>query len=292
MSTREILLGLQGIKKSATLIFGYRRNAVIKKYGILPVCLCFLSSLCWPDTLKLKNGSTIIGAYAGGSETQINFRVGSIVQHYDVSDVASLTFDSPAASRFTDDSGSAAPANPAPQSNSNSLTVPAGTRLMVRTVDAIDSDKNQVGDKFLATLEQPVYVNNVLVAPRGADVYGRLEAVKAAGSLAGKSDLKLALTGIVINGQTVAHSTGDYELSGKSRGANTAKKVGGGAAAGAVIGAIVGGGKGAAIGAGVGAGAGTAVQVMTRGQQVHVPSETLLEFSLDQPVTVPMSQAR
>src|SRR5215467_5923446 len=56
-----------------------RRNAVIKKYGILPVCLCFLSSLCWPDTLKLKNGSIIIGAYAGGSETQLNFRVGSIV---------------------------------------------------------------------------------------------------------------------------------------------------------------------------------------------------------------------
>jgi hypothetical protein len=263
---------------------------MIKKYGILPVCLCFLSSLCWPDTLKLKNGSTIFGAYAGGSETQLNFRVGSTVQHYYVSDVASLTFDSPAASRFTDDS--AAPANPAPQSNSNSLTVPAGTRLMVRTIDGIDSDKNQVGDKFLATLEQAVYVNNVLVAPRGAEVYGRLEEVKAAGSIAGKSNLKLALTGIVINGQTVALSTGDYELSAKSRSANTAKKVGGGAAAGALIGAIVGGGKGAAIGAGVGAGTGTAVQVMTRGEQVHVPSETLLEFSLDQPVTVSMSQAR
>ena len=262
------------------------------KYGILSVCLCFLSSVCWPDTLKLKNGSTIIGSYAGGSETQIGFRVGSSVQHYNVSDVESLTFDAPGASRFSEDSSSPAPANPAPQSSSNSLTVPAGTRLMVRTIDAIDSSKNQVGDKFLATLEQALYVNNVLVAPRGADVYGRLEAVKAAGSLAGKSDLKLALTGIVINGQTVALSTGDYELSGKSRGANTAKKVGGGAAAGAVIGAIVGGGKGAAIGAGVGAGAGTAVQVMTRGEQVHVPSETLLEFSLDQPVTVLMSQAR
>jgi len=268
---------------------------VIKKYGILSVCLCFLSSVCWPDTLKLKNGSTIIGSYAGGSESQIGFRVGSSVQHYNVSDVESLTFDAPGASRFSEDSGSPAPANPAPQapqSYSNSLTVPAGTRLMVRTIDAIDSSKNQVRDKFLATLEQALYVNNVLVAPRGADVYGRLEEVKAAGSIAGKSELKLALTGIVINGQTVALSTGDYELSGKSRGANTAKKVGGGAAAGAVIGAIVGGGKGAAIGAGVGAGAGTAVQVMTKGEQVHVPSETLLEFSLDQPVTVPMSQSR
>lgn len=265
---------------------------MIKKYGILSVCLCFLSLLCRADTLKLKNGSTIIGVYAGGSETHLSFRVGSTVQQYNVSDVASLTFDSSAASRFTDDSGPVSPANTAPQSYSNTLTVPAGTRLMVRTIDAIDSDKNQVGDKFLATLEQALYVNNALVAPRGADVYGRLEEVKAAGHIAGKSELKLALTGIVINGRTVALSTGDYELSGKSRGANTAKKVGGGAAAGALIGAIVGGGKGAAIGAGVGAGAGTAVQVMTRGEQVHVPSETLLEFSLDQPFTVPISQAR
>jgi hypothetical protein len=279
-------------KKQQLSFSGKGRNAVIKKQGILPVCLCLLSSLCWPDTLKLKNGSTIIGSYAGGSETQVSFRVGSIVQQFNVSDVASLTFDSPTVSRFTDDSGSVTPTNPTPQSYSNSLTVPAGTRLMVRTIDAIDSDKNHVGDKFLATLEQALYVNNALVAPRGSDVYGRLEEVKVAGHIAGKSDLKLALTGIVINGQTVALSTGDYELSGKSRGANTAKKVGGGTAAGAVIGAIVGGGKGAAVGAGVGAGAGTAVQVMTRGEQVHVPSETLLEFSLDQSVRVPISQAR
>jgi outer membrane lipoprotein SlyB len=102
----------------------------------------------------------------------------------------------------------------------------------------------------------------------------------------------LSLTGIVVNGQTYALSTGDYELSGKSRTGNTAKKVGGGAAVGALIGAVVGGGKGAAIGAGVGAGAGTAVQVATQGEQVHVPSETLLEFALDQPVTIPITHAR
>jgi len=143
-----------------------------------------------------------------------------------------------------------------------------------------------------ATLDEALYVNGVLVAPRGADVYGRLDEAREAGHMTGRSQLKLSLTGIMVNGQTVALSTGDYELSGKSRGANTAKKVGGGAAVGAVIGAIVGGGKGAAIGAGVGAGAGTAVQVATKGEQVHVPSETLLEFALNQPVTMPVSQAR
>lgn len=174
--------------------------------------------------------------------------------------------------------------------STNRLTVPAGTRLVVRTIDAVDSDKNHIGDKFQATLDQALYVNEVLVAPKGADVYGRLDEAKEAGHIEGKSQLKLSLTGIVINGQTVPLTTGDYELSGKSRGANTAKKVGGGAAIGAVIGAIAGGGKGAAIGAGVGAGAGTAVQVMTKGEQVHVPSETLLEFALAQPVTLSPAQ--
>jgi hypothetical protein len=179
-----------------------------------------------------------------------------------------------------------------PYSNSGSVTIPMGTRLTVRTIDAIDSDKNRVGDKFSATLEQPLYVNDVLVASKGADVYGRLDEAKEAGHIEGRSQLKLSLTGIVINGQTVPLTTGEYDLSGKSRGANTAKKVGVGAAAGAVVGAIVGGGKGAAVGAGVGAGAGTAVQVMTKGEQVHVPSETLLEFALDQPITVQTVQNR
>jgi hypothetical protein len=256
------------------------------------------------DTLELKNGSVIKGTFIGGSEAQISFRVGSTVQHYPVADIVSLKFDSEPA-RSASDNGFAprpqpayaAPApvaatQPAPSASGDRITVPTGTRLTVRTVDAIDSDRNQVGDKFAATLDQPLYVNELLVVPKGADVYGRLEEAKEAGHLAGKAQLKLSLTGVVVNGQTYAISTGDYDVSGKSRTANTAKKVGGGAAVGAVIGAIVGGGKGAAVGAGVGAGAGTAVQIATKGDQVHVPSETLLEFALDQPVTIPVSQAR
>src|SRR5947209_3378091 len=278
------------------------------RYAILLLSACLAASAAMADTLELKNGSLIKGQYVGGTETQISLRVGSSVQNYAVSDVLSLKFDSPAIS--TPAPGNepqllprASQNDPAPPPttvttastydlpSANKITAPTGTRIVVRTIDEIDSSKNRVGDKFQASLEQPLYVNEMLVAPKGADVYGRLEEAKEAGHIQGKSQLKLTLTGIVINGQTVALSTGDYELAGKSRGANTAKKVGGGAAVGAVIGAIAGGGKGAAIGAGVGAGAGTAVQVMTKGDQVHVPSETLLEFALDQPITLPISQA-
>ena len=266
---------------------------------LLLASLIAAASCALADTLELKNGSVIKGTYVGGSETQISFRVASSVQQFAVQDVLSLKFDSRPATTSTPTPapssspallpGSARSLESAAVPSQRGITVPAGTKLLVRTIDSIDSDQNHPGDKFQASLEQPLYENEVIVAPKGASVFGRLEQVQESGQLTGKAELRLSLTGIVVNGQTVPLTTGDYDVAGKSRGASTAKKVGGGAALGAVIGAIAGGGKGAAIGAGVGAGAGTAVQVMTKGDQVHVPSETLLEFTLAQPVTLPQS---
>jgi hypothetical protein len=153
-------------------------------------------------------------------------------------------------------------------------------------IDGVDSSKNQVGDIFHASLETDLNIDGALVARKGADVYGRLAQAKEAGHFSGSSELQLELTRLVIDGRDYPVVSSDYTLEGKGRGKNTAEKVGGGAALGAIIGALAGGGKGAAIGAGVGAGAGGTVQVLTRGQQVKVPSETVLEFRLQQPATV------
>ena len=188
----------------------------------------------------------------------------------------------PPASDNSDNSASVDPGN--------GITIPRGTHLSIRTVDAIDSNRNHVGDQFTSTLDQALYVNDVLVAPRGAYVYGRLEEIKESGQLSGRAQLRLSLTGISLRGQTYPLITGDYQLAGKSRSTGTAAKVGGGAVVGALIGAAVGGGKGAAVGAGVGAGAGTVAQIATKGDQIHIPSETILDFTLDQPVTVPVAQ--
>jgi len=254
-----------------------------------------LVSAAWGDSLELKNGSLIKGKYLGGTESEIRFQVGSRIQRYPVADVATVTFE---------DDSRASMQDPAPQLTSRppqqdlqpasaptayTVNVPSGTQLSIRTIDSVDSDRNQVGDKFRATLEQPLVVDDMTVVPKGADVYGRLSEATEAGHIQGRSQLKLELTGIVVNGQAIPLVTGDYSVTGSSRGASTAKRVGGGAAAGALIGAIAGGGKGAAIGAGVGAGAGTAVQIMTKGQQVHVPSETVLQFALQQDVTMPVA---
>jgi hypothetical protein len=148
-----------------------------------------------------------------------------------------------------------------------------------------------VGYRFQASLEQPISVEGRIVVPKGADVYGRVEESKETGTFTGRSELKLELTGIVVSGQTVPLVTGEYELSGKSKGESTAKRTVGGAAIGGIIGAIAGGGKGAAIGAGTGAGVGAGSEIITKGDEVKIPSETLLDFTLQQSVTIPKRAA-
>jgi hypothetical protein len=208
----------------------------------------------------------------GGTDTEIRFQVGSSVQQYDVADIVSLKFESETRVSETP------PKRDYANETTGSVIVPAGTRLSVRTIDAIDSTKNHVGDRFEASLEEPLTVDGKVVLPKGASVYGRLEEAKTSGTFTGRSELRLALTEIVVNGQSVPLVSGEYELSGKSRGASTAKRTVGGAAVGSIIGAIAGGGKGAAIGAGAGGALGAGSEIITKGDQVKVPSETLLDF--------------
>jgi len=247
------------------------------------------------DTLQMKDGRVIQGKFLGGTQASVQFQSDGKIELYNVDEIISVTFSSngttpaaPASAPTASPAAAAprlAPAN-SPAASAGSITVPAGTSLLVRMIDSVDSDKNHVGDKFRASLEQDFAVDGATVAPKGTDVYGRLSEAKEAGHIQGKSQLKLELTDILIHGRLQPIMTGDYEVSGSSRGSDTAKKVGIGAVAGTVIGALAGGGKGAAIGAGVGAGAGAAVQVMTKGEQVHVPSETLLDFRIAQAFTV------
>lgn len=107
--------------------------------------------------------------------------------------------------------------------------------------------------------------------------------------MSGRSELKVELVSVTAGGQTYHLQTAYYDQAGASRGTRTAETVGGGAVLGALIGAIAGRGRGAAIGTVAGAGAGTAVEAGTHGQQVKIPSETKLSFTLKSPVTVTMN---
>jgi hypothetical protein len=153
-------------------------------------------------------------------------------------------------------------------------------------IDGVDSSVNRTGEMFHATLQAPVVLNNEVIVPSGADMYVKLVEAKSAGRMTGQSQLTLELVRMEFQGKSYELVTSTVEETGSSRGKRTAATIGGGAAVGALIGGIIGNGKGAAIGAATGAGAGTAVQAATKGQQIKIPSETKLDFALQQPVEV------
>jgi len=184
------------------------------------------------------------------------------------------------------DTAPSTPPPPPPPPRPQKVTIPSGTTLAVRLVDTIDSETSQPGQTFHATLDTPLAVEGDVVIPAGYDVEGHIVEVKSAGKFAGQSVLALQLDRVKVGEKYYNIQTDQYRRQGTSRGKNTAEKVGAGAGIGAIIGAIAGGGKGAAIGAAAGGGLGGGVQAATRGQQIKLPTETVLNFTLQGPLIV------
>jgi len=265
----------------------------VNRFLVAVVLGLFFVGAVAADTLELRDGRVLKGKYLGGTQAVLRFEINGEVQTFNTTDAVALTFTG-SAGRYTPAAGPAPVAVPsnsmASSASGGDVTIPAGQSLLVRMIDGVDSAKNHVGDVFHASLETDLTIGNTVVARKGTDVYGRLAEAQKSGTFTGKSELQLELTRMVIDGKDYPVVSSDYTLQGKGQGASTAKKVGGIAAAGAIIGAIAGGGKGAAIGAAAGGATGAGVQVLTKGAQVKVPSETLLEFRLQQPATVTPSQ--
>ena len=283
----------------------------VKSIWLLPILMgtvLLLAVTASADTLKLKDGRVIHGQYIGGTADAIQMNVDGTVQTFDVRDVVSLSRDSspaapppaaaapapvpapPPEANLPDAPTPAAPVPPAAAlpspSDSSKVTVPVGSHILVRMIDSVDSERNHVGDHFRASLEANIEQDGYILARRGAEVYGELSTVQGAGHLTGHAELRLQLTGMTIHDSLVPLVTGDYDVAGKGRGANTAKKTVGGAALGAIIGALAGGGRGAAIGTGIGAAAGATANIITKGEKVRIPSETVLDFRIDAPLAL------
>src|SRR5581483_9524980 len=163
---------------------------------LLTVGIALLSAFsCFADTVTMKDGRVVRGAYLGGSARQVRMEVGDQIQTLDVTDIDRIEFGGApapppppprAASRpvLRRDDNVMRPDNaPIPaQQMSSSADLPAGTNLVVRLIDAVDSETANPGQTFAASLDQPVLVNGQTVIPRGANVVLKLVDEKQSGT--------------------------------------------------------------------------------------------------------------
>jgi len=240
------------------------------KHLALALALAGLASAMSADTLRLRDGSVVYGTFNSRTPEGIQFTdtSGNTILYLQ-QNVASLTFG---------------PVPQQAQPGAPMVTIPAGTMIMVRMVDTLDSATAQQGQSFSATLAVNLGANGYVVAHRGTPVYGQVAQVNSAGRLGGTSHMSILLTQIVIGGNATPIITDTYDTQGKSSTKRSFFRLLGGAGLGAAIGAIAGN---AGMGAAIGGVAGGTLAVVQRGNQVQIPSEALLQFMLEQDLTLP-----
>ncbi len=240
------------------------------------------SGLVFADTLILNDGQRIQGKFVGRTADAVKFEVGGQEMEFKNTNVKSVEFgDAPAPTEAPAqqpvEQPAAAPAEAAPPAASAQVTVPAGTKLVVRTNEPIDSRQHKAGHKFTAKLEADLVAEGVVVAPRGSNIYGQLVDAQKSRRLAGRSEMTITFTDLMVNNQMKPISTSQV----KAVTDNTAKRTAGTTARAAAVGGLIDGKSGARTGAKVGVG----VSVLTSGNQINIPAGTMLELQLAAPFT-------
>ena len=237
------------------------------RYLIAVTFLTIFAGFASADTLEMADGSLLEGDFVGSSNGIIMFDVGGDIEAYPESQVVGIFLSEgvETAQQFADEPGILY------------ATAPAGTRLVIRMVDSVDSKKHKAGHKFRGQLEGAIVVDGVTVAPKGAILYGVVVASQSSGRAAGSSGLAMEFTDIMLDDQLFPIAT--EGLAAQTD--NEAGKTVGRTARAAAIGGLIDGKSGARTGAKVGLGA----SILTSGSSVNVPSGTLLETALRLPLT-------
>jgi hypothetical protein len=244
---------------------------MIRYFRFLVLTCLLTSGSVIADQLNLRNGDAMEGEFLGINNAIIMFRTSTGVQAHPLSEVKDLTLGStsPVVVEMAPASEKAA---------EKDITLPSGTRLVVRTLDTIDSSTHKAGHRFRGELEGALVIEGITVAPSGTQVHGSVISASQGGRLAGSSELSVELIDIRIN--DALHPIATTSLSASS--GNEAKRTGGRTARGAIVGGLIDGSDGAKTGAKVGLG----VSVITRGTSIHIPSGTIMETTLKLPLTV------
>ncbi len=219
------------------------------------------------DTIELADGTLLEGDFVGSSNGIIMFDTGDGIEAFPESEVIGIFL-----------SAGVNTAAAMTYESTGGITVPSGTRLVIRTTDAIDSSRHSAGHRFRGQLEGALVVDGVTVAARGTFVHGRIASASQAGRMAGSADLSIEFTDIMIDDQLFPIST--TELAAQT--GNEAGRTGRRTARNAALGGLIGGSSGARTGAKVGLGA----SLLTSGASINIPRGTILETTLRTPLTV------
>jgi hypothetical protein len=247
------------------------------------VCSLFVFAMTLSaDSLILLNGSIVKGSLIAADNRVVRFASGDQVKTYSLTEVESIRFESepimsPAAVVRPNSLNATAGAP---------LEIRAGTPVTVRLIDPVNSDVDQVGKTYRASLDQPLLIGGRVAVARGADATLTLVSAQKAGHFAGRTVMTLELTELVANGRSVEVVTTNTSESSNARGNRSAGVIGGVTALGALVGGLAGGGRGAAIGAVSGVGAGTVAAGTLTGTKVTVPAETRITFTLREAISL------
>jgi len=244
----------------------------------MSLCVVSLAAVAAADTLIMRDGTRVEGIVTGIAGRTITFRnADGVSRRYPTSQVASLEF-------FSADR-----ANPR-AARALRLDAPAGTELVVRTIETIDSRHSAGNQPFSALVGRAVSdASGRVIIPEGSSAQLVIRQVSFVGK-SGSPELALDLKSITVEGRRYLVGTADLtEDSDIDTDRRTADTLGDGAAVGTIVGASTVASKDAALGGPIGVG-GPISQVLTKGGAVKIPAETVLRFRLDQPITLRAEQ--
>lgn len=187
-------------------------------------------------------------------------------------------------------------------SNPKTLTVPAGTKLLMQLRSGVNTKTAKPGDGVYMETSFPVSIENTMAIPPGTYVQGVIDNVKRSGRIKGRAEVLFHFTTLIFpNGYTVSVPGSVNDVPGADNGRVVNKEgsvradgtkgkdagtIAGPTAEGAIIGALARGGKGALIGSGIGGAAGIAEVLFTRGNEINYPAGTAVEMVLQRPLVL------
>lgn len=250
------------------------------KKPVLPLAIaaCLSSAIALADTIELADGTLLEGDLVGMSNGIMMFDTGAGIEAFKEDEVVAIYNSEGVAAREAKEQ--AAPAAEATPAKPKTVTIPSGTRLVIRMSETIDTRRHSAGHRFRAQLESALTVDGTTAAPRGTMVYGRISQTKTGGRAVGSSELAIEFTDILLDDQMFEIATDGL----KAQTGNEAGRTVGRTARAAALGGLYGGSSSAKKGAKVGLGA----SILTSGASINIPAGTLVETNMRAALTLPL----